>query len=79
MDYDGFFYIENEVRINYRVDSELHGAVYRHGELIKASRMVYFFDVSGENLGFKPYYAEIEKLTTVLPHEMCKLFLQKET
>ena len=79
MEYDGYFYIENGAQINYRVDPQFHSQVYRHGELTKASRMVYFYDVSGESLGFRPYCAEIEKLTTIIPPEMHKLYLQKES
>ena len=75
MEYDGCFFIENEKQINYRVDSKFYNEIYRHGELIKASRMVYFYDRSGESLGFKPYCAELEKLTTVIPSEIRKLFL----
>lgn len=79
VEYDGCFYIDNGAQINYRVDPQFHSEVYHHGELTKASRMVYFYDVSGESLGFKPYFSKIENLTTIIPSEMRKLYLQEET
>ena len=79
MEYDGHFYIENEVRINYRVDPNFHGEVYQHGELIKASRMLYFYGEFGKSLGFEPYFAELEKLTTVSSAEALMVYLRKES
>ena len=78
VEYDGCFYMDNGAQINYRVDPQFHSEVYHQGELTKASRMIYFYKVSGESLGFKPYFAEIEKLTTVIPSEMRKLYLRKD-
>ena len=79
MEYDGCFYIENETQINYRVDPQFHSKIYRHRELTKASRMVCFYNVSGESLGFKPYFSDIENLTTIIPSEMRELYLQEES
>ena len=78
MEYDGQFCLENGALIYYRVDPVLRSEIYQHGELVKASRMLYFYDASGNSMGFKPYFAEIEKLTTVIPFEARKVYLSKE-
>ena len=68
------FQIDGET-IRYTINPELMHCKYdKHGELVKAQKMILFFDHSGNAIGSGPYYDEIDKVTCITQQTIIKVY-----
>lgn len=66
--------IDGEV-IRYNINPELMCCKYdKYGELIKAQRMILFFNSSGDAIGSGPYYDDIDKVTCITKQVVIEVY-----
>lgn len=72
--YDGEFEYKGHT-IKYHIGNEFKNMMYRHGQLVKATRYIDFEDIDdAKRSGVFPYYDAIEKITNISKWDALKLY-----